>query len=30
MTKLDYLIVIKEVHIYTYHANLVYIFDPFG
>ena len=30
MTKADYISSAREVHIYTDHANLVYIFNPYG
>ena len=30
MTKLDYLVSGQEVVIFTDHANLVYLYDPFG
>ena len=30
MTRLEYLKASKEVSLFTYHANLVYIYDPHG
>ncbi|CDF33987.1 unnamed protein product [Chondrus crispus] len=30
MTRLDHFTASGEVSLYTYHANLVYIFDPYG
>lgn len=30
MCRLDYLTMTNEVNIFTYHANLIYLYDPYG
>lgn len=30
MSRLDFMMALREVHVFTDHANLTYIFDPYG